>query len=181
MTSFNYKNLTAKPLFQTAFLPLLLMHGLFLALVRACWIAWYVIASVAFKTHFVSSYPCSSFLPSEWKESVWGYYIQVFMYLVVDLHGLELCFFQGFVSAVSHMRSFVPAVYDITLAIPKSSPQPTMLRLFKGQSSVVSEQNLKFYPTAWSSLHKWMNIEIISVMSSVWCLLAACMQLLEDI
>ncbi|OAY40528.1 1-acyl-sn-glycerol-3-phosphate acyltransferase 2 [Manihot esculenta] len=44
---------------------------------------------------------------------------------------------KGFVSAVSHMRSFVPAVYDITLAIPKSSPQPTMLRLFKGQSSVV--------------------------------------------
>ncbi|KAK8609263.1 hypothetical protein V6N13_025569 [Hibiscus sabdariffa] len=44
---------------------------------------------------------------------------------------------KGFVSAVSHMRSFVPAIYDVTLAIPKSSPSPTMLRLFKGQSSVV--------------------------------------------
>lgn len=44
---------------------------------------------------------------------------------------------KGFVSAVSHMRSFVPAVYDVTVAIPKSSPQPTMLRLFKGQPSVV--------------------------------------------
>ncbi|KAA3465205.1 1-acyl-sn-glycerol-3-phosphate acyltransferase 2-like [Gossypium australe] len=44
---------------------------------------------------------------------------------------------KGFVSAVSHMRSFVPAIYDITVAIPKSSPSPTMLRLFKGQSSVV--------------------------------------------
>ncbi|KAE8680585.1 1-acyl-sn-glycerol-3-phosphate acyltransferase 2 [Hibiscus syriacus] len=44
---------------------------------------------------------------------------------------------KGFVSAVSHMRSFVPAVYDMTVAIPKSSPSPTMLRLFKGQSSVV--------------------------------------------
>ncbi|KAL8142926.1 hypothetical protein V2J09_015958 [Rumex salicifolius] len=44
---------------------------------------------------------------------------------------------KGFVSAVSQMRSFVPAVYDITVAIPKASPQPTMLRLFKGQSSVV--------------------------------------------
>ncbi|KAB2098013.1 hypothetical protein ES319_A01G208800v1 [Gossypium barbadense] len=43
---------------------------------------------------------------------------------------------KGFVSAVSHMRSFVPAIYDITVAIPKSSPSPTMLRLFKGQSSV---------------------------------------------
>ncbi|GFY98256.1 nuclear RNA polymerase A1 [Actinidia rufa] len=35
------------------------------------------------------------------------------------------------------MRSFVPAIYDVTVAIPKSSPPPTMLRLFKGQPSVV--------------------------------------------
>ncbi|PIN16685.1 Lysophosphatidic acid acyltransferase LPAAT [Handroanthus impetiginosus] len=44
---------------------------------------------------------------------------------------------KGFVTAVSHMRSFVPAIYDVTVAIPKASPAPTMLRLFKGQSSVV--------------------------------------------
>lgn len=44
---------------------------------------------------------------------------------------------KGFVSAVSHMRSFVPAIYDGTIAIPKNQPSPTMLRLFKGQSSVV--------------------------------------------
>ncbi|AES81394.1 putative 1-acylglycerol-3-phosphate O-acyltransferase [Medicago truncatula] len=44
---------------------------------------------------------------------------------------------KGFVSAVSHMRSFVPAVYDITVAIPKSSPAPTMLRLLQGKRSVV--------------------------------------------
>ncbi|OWM67215.1 1-acyl-sn-glycerol-3-phosphate acyltransferase 2 [Punica granatum] len=44
---------------------------------------------------------------------------------------------KGFVSAVSHMRSFVPAIYDATIAIPKSSPAPTMLRLFKGQPSVL--------------------------------------------
>ncbi|KAK4749478.1 hypothetical protein SAY87_026927 [Trapa incisa] len=44
---------------------------------------------------------------------------------------------KGFVSAVSHMRSFVPAIYEVTVAIPKTSPAPTMLRLFKGQSSVV--------------------------------------------
>ncbi|KAK4338815.1 hypothetical protein RND71_040277 [Anisodus tanguticus] len=43
----------------------------------------------------------------------------------------------GFVTAVSHMRSFVPAIYDATICIPKSSPAPTMLRLFKGQPSVV--------------------------------------------
>ncbi|XP_010554846.1 PREDICTED: 1-acyl-sn-glycerol-3-phosphate acyltransferase 2 [Tarenaya hassleriana] len=44
---------------------------------------------------------------------------------------------KGFVSAVSNMRPFVPAIYDMTVTIPKSSPLPTMLRLFKGQSSVV--------------------------------------------
>ncbi|GMH28360.1 hypothetical protein Nepgr_030203 [Nepenthes gracilis] len=52
---------------------------------------------------------------------------------------------KGFVSAVSHMRSFVPAIYDVTVAIPKSSPPPTMLRLFKGQPSVV-HVNIKRYP-----------------------------------
>ncbi|KAG8090069.1 hypothetical protein GUJ93_ZPchr0011g27051 [Zizania palustris] len=44
---------------------------------------------------------------------------------------------KGFVSAVSIMRDFVPAIYDTTVIIPKDSPQPTMLRIFKGQSSVV--------------------------------------------
>ncbi|MED6108850.1 1-acyl-sn-glycerol-3-phosphate acyltransferase 2 [Stylosanthes scabra] len=44
---------------------------------------------------------------------------------------------KGFVSAVSNMRSFVPAIYDITIAIPKNLPPPTMLRIFKGQPSVV--------------------------------------------
>ncbi|XP_022634849.1 1-acyl-sn-glycerol-3-phosphate acyltransferase 2 isoform X1 [Vigna radiata var. radiata] len=44
---------------------------------------------------------------------------------------------KGFVSAVSHMRSFVPAIYDVTVAVPKNSPAPTLLRLFKGQPSVV--------------------------------------------
>ncbi|XP_055820214.1 1-acyl-sn-glycerol-3-phosphate acyltransferase 2-like isoform X2 [Solanum dulcamara] len=44
---------------------------------------------------------------------------------------------KGFVTAVSHMRLFVPAIYDATICIPKSSPAPTMLRLFKGQPSVV--------------------------------------------
>nr|ALM22871.1 microsomal lysophosphatidic acid acyltransferase 2c [Cuphea avigera var. pulcherrima] len=44
---------------------------------------------------------------------------------------------KGFVSSVSHMRSFVPAIYDVTVAIPKTSPPPTLLRMFKGQSSVL--------------------------------------------
>ncbi|KAH0467390.1 hypothetical protein IEQ34_004628 [Dendrobium chrysotoxum] len=39
----------------------------------------------------------------------------------------------GFVSAVNNMRSFVPAIYDMTVAIPKDKPSPTMLRILKHQ------------------------------------------------
>ncbi|KAL8127582.1 hypothetical protein AgCh_014477 [Apium graveolens] len=44
---------------------------------------------------------------------------------------------KGFVAAVNQMREFVPAIYDLTFAFPKDSPPPTMLRLLKGQPSVV--------------------------------------------
>ncbi|KAL5567145.1 hypothetical protein UlMin_030309 [Ulmus minor] len=47
---------------------------------------------------------------------------------------------KGFVSAVRHMHSFVPAIYDCTVAIPKDTPSPTMLRIFRGQTSVVKVQ-----------------------------------------
>ncbi|MBA0580769.1 hypothetical protein Gorai_022973, partial [Gossypium raimondii] len=43
----------------------------------------------------------------------------------------------GFVTAISNLCLFVPAIYDLTVAIPKTSPSPTLLRLFNGQSSVV--------------------------------------------
>ncbi|CAL0310054.1 unnamed protein product [Lupinus luteus] len=66
---------------------------------------------------------------------------------------------KGFVAAVSHMRSFVPAIYDMTVAIPKSSPAPTMLRLFKGQPSVVHvhiERHLmKELPETDESVAQW--------------------------
>ncbi|XP_043692583.1 1-acyl-sn-glycerol-3-phosphate acyltransferase 2-like [Telopea speciosissima] len=44
---------------------------------------------------------------------------------------------KGFVSAVSNMRSFVPAIYDVTVGIPKDQPSPTMLRILSGQPSLV--------------------------------------------
>ncbi|KAK1313899.1 1-acyl-sn-glycerol-3-phosphate acyltransferase PLS1 [Acorus calamus] len=44
---------------------------------------------------------------------------------------------KGFVSAVSHMRSFVPAIYDCTIDVAKNQPAPTMLRILKGQPSVI--------------------------------------------
>uniref|UniRef100_A0A803MA76 1-acylglycerol-3-phosphate O-acyltransferase n=1 Tax=Chenopodium quinoa TaxID=63459 RepID=A0A803MA76_CHEQI len=66
---------------------------------------------------------------------------------------------KGFVTAVSHMRSFVPAIYDVTVAIPKSSPPPTMLRLFKGQSSVVhvhiKRHNMQDLPKTDDAVAQW--------------------------
>ncbi|KAL6565417.1 hypothetical protein OROHE_004472 [Orobanche hederae] len=44
---------------------------------------------------------------------------------------------KGFVAAVTHLRSFVPVIYNMTVAIPKSEPPPTLLRLFRGRSSTV--------------------------------------------
>ncbi|PON59039.1 Phospholipid/glycerol acyltransferase [Parasponia andersonii] len=41
---------------------------------------------------------------------------------------------KGFVSAVSHMRSFVRAIYDCTVATPKNQPPPTLLRMFRGKT-----------------------------------------------
>ncbi|XP_023525794.1 1-acyl-sn-glycerol-3-phosphate acyltransferase 2-like [Cucurbita pepo subsp. pepo] len=66
---------------------------------------------------------------------------------------------KGFVSAVGHMRSFVPAIYDVTVAIPKSSPPPTMLRLFKGQPSVVhvhiKRHSMKELPETDDAIAQW--------------------------
>jgi lysophosphatidic acid acyltransferase/lysophosphatidylinositol acyltransferase len=45
---------------------------------------------------------------------------------------------KGFVSAVENLRDFVPAVYDITVAVSKELPSPTMIRIFRGQPSVVN-------------------------------------------
>lgn len=47
---------------------------------------------------------------------------------------------KGFVSAVSHMRSFVPAIYDCTVAVSNNYPPPTMLSIFRGKTSVIKVQ-----------------------------------------
>ncbi|XP_022982986.1 1-acyl-sn-glycerol-3-phosphate acyltransferase 2-like [Cucurbita maxima] len=66
---------------------------------------------------------------------------------------------KGFVSAVGHMRSFVPAIYDVTVAIPKSSPPPTMLRILKGQPSVVNvhikRHSMKELPETEDAIAQW--------------------------
>ncbi|CAG7905426.1 unnamed protein product [Brassica rapa] len=66
---------------------------------------------------------------------------------------------KGFVSTVSNMRSFVPAIYDMTVAIPKTSPPPTMLRLFRGQPSVVHVHikchSMKDLPESDEAIAQW--------------------------
>lgn len=66
---------------------------------------------------------------------------------------------KGFVTAVTHMRSFTPAIYDMTVAIPKASTPPTMLRLFKGQSSViqvsVKRHLMKDLPESEEAIAQW--------------------------
>ncbi|KFK35863.1 hypothetical protein AALP_AA4G046700 [Arabis alpina] len=47
---------------------------------------------------------------------------------------------KGFVSAVTQIRSFVPAIYDCTLTVQNNQPTPTLLRMFCGQSSEVNLQ-----------------------------------------
>ncbi|XP_010524157.1 PREDICTED: 1-acyl-sn-glycerol-3-phosphate acyltransferase 2 [Tarenaya hassleriana] len=73
---------------------------------------------------------------------------------------------KGFVSAVSNMRSFVPAIYDVTVAIPKTSPQPTMLRLFKGQSSVVhvhiKRHLMKELPESDDGVAQWCRDQFVA-------------------
>uniref|UniRef100_A0A6N2LD04 1-acylglycerol-3-phosphate O-acyltransferase n=1 Tax=Salix viminalis TaxID=40686 RepID=A0A6N2LD04_SALVM len=44
---------------------------------------------------------------------------------------------KGFVSAVQYMRSFVPAVYDVTVAVPKGHPIPSVKGFLRKQPSVV--------------------------------------------
>lgn len=58
----------------------------------------------------------------------------VMTFTSLDLRGLQN---QGFVSAVTQIRSFVPAIYDCTLSVQKNQPTPTLLRMFSGQSSEV--------------------------------------------
>ncbi|KAJ0100082.1 hypothetical protein Patl1_20570 [Pistacia atlantica] len=73
--------------------------------------------------------------------------------------------------AVSHMRSFVPAIYDVTVAIPKSSPAPTMLRMFKGQPSVVhvhlKRHAMKELPDSDDAVAQWCKDVFVAKMQGL--------------
>eukprot|EP00257_Ricinus_communis_P013682 XP_015571183.1 1-acyl-sn-glycerol-3-phosphate acyltransferase 2 isoform X2 [Ricinus communis] len=51
---------------------------------------------------------------------------------------------KGFVAAVRHMRSFVPAIYDITLAVPRGLRTPSLLG-FLGREPTAVQIHIKRY------------------------------------
>lgn len=73
---------------------------------------------------------------------------------------------KGFVSAVGNLRSFVPAIYDITVAIPKEEPSPTMLHLLKGQPSVmhvhIKRQVMDDLPRTDEGVAQWCRDAFVS-------------------
>nr|ALM22867.1 lysophosphatidic acid acyltransferase 2 [Cuphea viscosissima] len=72
---------------------------------------------------------------------------------------------KGFVSCVSHMRSFVPAVYDVTVAFPKTSPPPTLLNLFEGQSIMlhvhIKRHAMKDLPESDDAVAEWCRDKFV--------------------
>lgn len=66
---------------------------------------------------------------------------------------------KGFVTSVSEMRSFAPAIIDMTVAIPRGSTPPTMLRLFKGKSDAidvkVTRHLMKDLPESDEAVAQW--------------------------
>ncbi|CAN8288312.1 unnamed protein product [Cochlearia groenlandica] len=67
---------------------------------------------------------------------------------------------KGFVSAVSHVRSFVPAIYDCTLTVKNNQTTPTLLSMFSGQSSEVNLQIRR---------HKMSELPVIDAGIAQWC------------
>ena len=43
---------------------------------------------------------------------------------------------------MQNLREFVPVVYDMTVTVSKELPAPTMMRILKGQPSVVIRLHL---------------------------------------
>uniref|UniRef100_A0A2N9IVP4 1-acylglycerol-3-phosphate O-acyltransferase n=1 Tax=Fagus sylvatica TaxID=28930 RepID=A0A2N9IVP4_FAGSY len=83
---------------------------------------------------------------------------------------------KGFVSAVSHIRSFVPAIYDCTVAVAKHQPPPTLLRMFRGKSSVVKVQlrrhSMRELPETDDGIAQWCkDVFVTKVVISWSCLI----------
>ncbi|KAK4793192.1 hypothetical protein SAY86_023627 [Trapa natans] len=60
---------------------------------------------------------------------------------------------KGFVTAVTHMRSYVPAIYDCTVDISRAHPAPSMLGIIRGKSSV--RHPMQELPTTSDGIAQW--------------------------
>ncbi|XVF19261.1 hypothetical protein REPUB_Repub11eG0094700 [Reevesia pubescens] len=73
---------------------------------------------------------------------------------------------KGFVTAVQSLRSFVPALYDVTIAIPKGHPFPTLLRFFKKQPCMVKvhikRYSMKELPESDEGIAQWCRNRFIA-------------------
>lgn len=79
---------------------------------------------------------------------------------------------KGFVSAVTHLRSFVPAIYDATVAVANSQPAPTFLRIFRGQSSVIKvlleRHSMQELPETADGIAQWFKDAFVTKVMIFW-------------
>ncbi|KAG2674931.1 hypothetical protein I3760_13G160800 [Carya illinoinensis] len=79
---------------------------------------------------------------------------------------------KGFVSAVTHMRSFVPAIYDCTVAVSKNQPRPTMLGICRRQSSVMKVQirrhPMQELPETADGIGQWCKDQFVTKVVISW-------------
>ncbi|KAJ4882132.1 1-acyl-sn-glycerol-3-phosphate acyltransferase 3 [Raphanus sativus] len=73
---------------------------------------------------------------------------------------------KGFVSAVAHMRSFVPAIYDCTYTVHKKQSPPTFLSMFSGQPSEVNLQMRRYQmsqlPETADNIAQWLQDRFVA-------------------
>ncbi|XP_031281556.1 1-acyl-sn-glycerol-3-phosphate acyltransferase PLS1-like [Pistacia vera] len=66
---------------------------------------------------------------------------------------------KGFVAAIENLRSFVPAIYDVTIAIPKSYPTPSLFRILKRESTPITihikRYSMKQMPESTEEIAQW--------------------------
>ncbi|RXH82632.1 hypothetical protein DVH24_002404 [Malus domestica] len=84
---------------------------------------------------------------------------------------------KGFVSLVSNMRSFVPAIYDCTVAVPNNQPPPTLLKILRRQSSVVKLQirrhSMRELPETADGIGQWCKDVFVTKVVVFWSILLA--------
>ncbi|KAK6235606.1 hypothetical protein SCA6_010943 [Theobroma cacao] len=73
---------------------------------------------------------------------------------------------KGFVTAVQSLRAFVPALYDVTIAIQKGHPSPSLLRFLKRQPCKIKvhikRYSMKELPESDEGIAQWCRNRFIA-------------------